>query len=187
MDIIRPSHLYGLLLGYQKGMGVRRPFSGGRAEESLQLGKVRVQEHRDPRSLGFLARARAGITQEAESAGLGRDWRFVICRRLAWVAEGAGDSTVSGPEPAASRWGAGRSSALGPSSLVRSRPAPTPFQSQSAIGGGACRSEGAGPRCFAPLVSATAAVLLSGERSVLVASPRQPALEMGSNAAEPWQ
>lgn len=52
----------------------------------------------------------------------------------------------------------------GLSSLVRSRPAPTPFQSQSAIGGGACRSEGAGPRCFAPLVAATAAVLLSGER-----------------------
>lgn len=71
-------------------MGSRSPFSGGKAEESPQLGKVRVQEHRGPRSLGFLARAYAGITLEVESAGLARDWRFLICRRRAGVARGRG-------------------------------------------------------------------------------------------------
>jgi subtilisin family serine protease len=44
-----------------------------------------------------------------------------------------------------------------PSSLVGGRPAPAPLPSRCAIGGGACLSEGAGPRCSAALPSAAAA------------------------------
>lgn len=51
-----------------------------------------------------------------------------------------------------------------PSRLVRGRPAPALLPSRSAIGGRACRSEGAGPLCSADLpaaAAAAAAVLLA--------------------------
>lgn len=53
----------------------------------------------------------------------------------------------------------GRTPPRPPSLLVRSRPAPAPLQSRSAIGGGSCRSEGAGPPCSAALPAATAVLL----------------------------
>ncbi|XDB58023.1 hypothetical protein AB1E18_011439 [Capra hircus] len=64
--------------------------------------------------------------------------------------EGGGQGRPAGGAP-------GRTPPPAPSPLVRDRPAPAPLPSPSAIGGGACRSEGAGPLGPAVLPAAAAA------------------------------
>lgn len=102
----------------------------------------------------------------------GWDWRRVLSESFGSGAASAGTAGDSGEslegvsQAPASRWGPeGRTPPLAPSVLVRERPAPAPLLSRSAIGGSACRSEGAEPLFSVYLAAAAAAA------AVLLAAP----------------